>query len=82
MNVVYSSKNKIKQRIPEYMTSYNVTFNGATVKELTIAKERDYFAKVTDLYKKYWLIEADGSFVPKQITWSMDESGNLSAIIK
>ena len=45
-------------------------------------KERDYFAKVTDLYKKYGLTEADGSFVPKQITWSMDESGNLSATIK
>jgi len=64
------------------MTSYTVTFNRETVKELTIDKERDYFAKVTDLYKKYGLIETDGSFVPKQITWSMDESGNLSATIK
>ncbi|WP_298530273.1 DUF262 domain-containing HNH endonuclease family protein [uncultured Ruminococcus sp.] len=73
---------KIKERISESMTSYTVTFNGETVKELTIAKERDYFAKVTDLYKKYGLIEADGSFVPKEITWSMDESGNLSATIK
>lgn len=73
---------KIKERIPEVITSYTVTFNGETVKELTIAKERDYFAKVTDLYKKYGLINADGSFVPKQITWSMDESGTLSAIIK
>ena len=73
---------KIKERISESMTSYTVTFDGETVKELTIAKERDYFAKVTDLYQKYGLIEADGSFVPKQITWSMDESGNLSATIK
>ena len=73
---------KIKERISESMTSYTVTFDGETVKELTIAKERDYFAKVTDLYKKYGLIEVDGSFVPKQITWSMDESGNLSATIK
>ena len=55
---------KIKERISESMTSYTVTFDGETVKELTIAKERDYFAKVTDLYKKYGLIEADGSFVP------------------
>ena len=72
---------KIKDRIPESMTSYTVTFNGETVKELTIAKERDYFAKVTDLYKKYGLIDADGSFIPKQITWSMDEDGALSATI-
>lgn len=73
---------KIKERIPESMTSYTVTFNGATVKELTIAKERDYFAKVTELYKKYGLIDTDGSFVLKQITWSMDESGTLSATIE
>ncbi|MBR7071667.1 MAG: DUF262 domain-containing protein, partial [Clostridia bacterium] len=73
---------KIKERISESMTSYTVTFNGETVKELTIAKERDYFAKVTELYKKYGLIDADNSFVPKQITWSMDESDNLSATIK
>lgn len=73
---------KIKERIPESMTSYTVTFNRETVKELTIAKERDYFAKVTELYKKYGLIDADGSFISKQITWSMDESGNLSATIK
>lgn len=73
---------KIKERIPESMTSYTVTFNGETIKELTIAKERDYFAKVTDLYKKYGLIDADGSFIPKQITWSMDEDGALSAAIK
>ena len=59
-----------------------LNFNGETVKELTIAKERDYFAKVTDLYKKYGLIDADGSFIPKQITWSMDEDGALSATIK
>lgn len=61
---------KIKERIPESMTSYTVTFNGETVKELTIAKERDYFAKVTELYKKYGLIDADGSFISKQIIWS------------
>jgi uncharacterized protein with ParB-like and HNH nuclease domain len=73
---------KIKERIPESMTSYTVTFNGETVKELTIAKERDYFAKVTELYKKYRLIDADGSFISKQIIWSMDESGTLSATIE
>lgn len=73
---------KIKERIPESMTSYTVTFNGETIKELTIAKERDYFAKVTELYKKYGLIDADGSFISKQIIWSMDESSTLSATIE
>ena len=73
---------KIKERIPESMTSYTITFNEKTIKELTIAKERDYFAKVTDLYRKYGLIDSDGTFTPKQITWSMDENDILSATIE
>ncbi len=73
---------KIKERILESMTSYTVTFNGEVAKELTITKERDYFAKVTELYKKYGLIDADGTFTPKQITWSIEESGTLSATIE
>lgn len=73
---------KIKEKIPESMTSYTVVFNGDTSKDLTIAKEKDYFAKVTDIYKKYGLIDNDGNFISKQITWSMDENGTLSATIK
>lgn len=73
---------KIKDRIPESMTSYTVVFNGETAKDLTIAKGRDYFARVTDIYKKYGLIDDDGNFISRQITWSMDENGTLSATIK
>lgn len=73
---------KIKDRIPLSMTSYNVTFNGEISKELTIAKERDYFAKITDLYKKFGLIDSNDNFISKQITWKMDAEGNLSAQIE
>lgn len=73
---------KIKDRIPESMTSYTIVFNGETTKDLTIAKERDYFARVTDIYKKYGLIDDDDNFISKQITWRMDENSNLSATIK
>lgn len=73
---------KIKDRIPLSMTSYNVTFNGKISKELTIAKERDYFAKITDIYKKFGMIDDNNNFIPKQITWSMDADGNLLAQIE
>lgn len=73
---------KIKDRIPESMTSYTVVFNGETTKDLTIAIGRNYFAGVTDIYKKYELIDDNGNFISKQITWSMDENGTLSATIK
>ena len=73
---------KIKDRIPVSLTSYMVTFNGQLCKELTIAKERDYFARITDVYKKFGLIDENDNFVPKHITWIMDANGNLSATIK
>ena len=73
---------EIKDRIPSSMTTYNVTFNGKVCKELTIAKERDYFARITDVYKKFGLIDNNDNFIPKQITWSMDADGNLSAQIE
>lgn len=72
----------IMNRIPLSKTSYIVTFNGIFSTELTIAKERDYMAKVTDLYKRFGLIDRDNNFIPKQITWEMDSNGNLSATIE
>ena len=73
---------EIRDRIPLSMTTYNVTFNGEISKELTIAKERGYFAGITDVYKKFGLIDNNDNFIPKQITWSMDADGNLSAQIE
>lgn len=73
---------KIKDRIPLSTTSYTVTFNGEVSKELTIAKERDYFARITEIYKKFGLIDDNDNFSSKHITWRMDVEGNLSAYIK
>ena len=73
---------KIKERIPESSASYTVIFNGEFTQDLTIAKERDYFAKITAVYKKYGLLDENGNNIPKQITWSMDENGILSATIE
>ena len=73
---------KIKDRIPVSMTSYKVTFNNTLSKDLTVASERDYFAKITDVYKLFGLIDDNDTYKPKQITWVMDSQGNLSATIK
>lgn len=72
----------IKDRIPISSTSYNVTFNGQLSKELTISKERDYFAGITDIYKTFGLIDEDDQYIPKQITWHMDIQGNISVTIQ
>ncbi|MCR5636687.1 MAG: DUF262 domain-containing HNH endonuclease family protein [Clostridiales bacterium] len=72
----------IMNRISLSKTSYIVTFNGIFSTELTIAKERDYMARVTDLYKRFGLIDKDNNYIPKQITWEMDTNGNLSATIE
>lgn len=72
----------IKDRIPISSTSYNVMFNGQLSKELTIAKERDYFAGITEIYKTFGLIDEDDQYISKQITWHMDIQGNLSATIQ
>ncbi|MDE6725540.1 MAG: HNH endonuclease family protein, partial [Ruminiclostridium sp.] len=72
----------IRDRIPVSMSSYNVVFNGELYKELTLSKERDYFAKITTVYKKFGLIDGDDNFTSKQITWKMDVNGDLSAKIE
>lgn len=72
----------IKDRIPISSTSYNVMFNGQLSKELTIAKERDYFAGITEIYKTFGLIDEDDQYIPKQITWHMDIQGNISVTIQ
>ncbi|MDE6580310.1 MAG: DUF262 domain-containing HNH endonuclease family protein, partial [Ruminiclostridium sp.] len=72
----------IRDRIPVSMSSYNVVFNGELYKELTLSKERDYFAKITAVYKKFGLIDGDDNFTSKHITWKMDVNGDLSAKIE
>ena len=59
----------IIEKIPETEKSFSVTFNNEYTKVLTIDKNRLYFGGVTEVYKKYKLIDDDQTFVPKKAIW-------------
>ena len=75
--------NIIQKRIPDTVSSYMVLFNGNISQELTISKERNYFAKVTGLYKQLGMIDETNNtlFHSKQIHWKMEGDGTLYADI-
>lgn len=74
--------NTIQKRIPNTVSSYMVLFNGNFSEELTISKERNYFAKVTKLYKHFGMIDdTNDSFHSKQIHWKMEPDGTIFADI-
>lgn len=75
--------NIIQKRIPDTVSSYMVLFNGNISQELTISKERTYFAKVTGLYKQLGMIDDTDKtlFHSKQIHWKMEGEGTLYADI-
>lgn len=63
----------ILEKIPSEMTSYNVTINNEFTKELTINRGRNYFAGVTEIFKKYKLKDEDGTFNPTKTTWCWND---------
>lgn len=75
--------NTIQKRIPDTVSSYMVLFNGNISQELTISKERTYFAKVTGLYKQLGMIDDTDKtlFHSKQIHWKMETDDTLYADI-
>ena len=68
------------KKIPTNADKYSVTFNREFEKKLTINKRRDYFAGVTEIFKKYGMIDEDGVYNPKKSTWYWDK-GKLNIII-
>ena len=58
-----------------------VEFNGLPIKELTIAKNREYLAGVTELYKDSGLIAEDGSYNPCKVIWKYTEE-KIEIVIK
>lgn len=70
----------IMKKIPTNADKYSVTFNREFEKKLTINKRRDYFAGVTEIFKKYGMIDEDGVYNPKKSTWYWDK-GKLNIII-
>lgn len=60
----------IKSELTENKEKFLVVFNGIQ-KQLNIDKTRRYFGGVTDFYKKFGLLTADGVFVSKKAKWKI-----------
>ena len=67
-------------KIPTDESAYSITFNNEYVKKVSIDKTRTYFAGITDVYKKYGLIDGDGAFYSKNTTWYW-KNGKIDIII-
>lgn len=63
----------ILEKMPEDATKYPVKFNNEINKELSINRGRNYFAGVTEIYRKYGLLDDDGSFNSRKSTWYWNE---------
>lgn len=61
----------IKNELAENKDKFNVVFNGIE-KQLKIDKSRRYFGGVTDYYKQFGLLTADGAFISKKAKWKID----------
>lgn len=70
----------IIEKIPAIDSSYSVTFNNEYTKELSIDKTRTFFCRITDIFKKYKLIDEDGAFISKKSTWYWN-NGKIDIII-
>lgn len=70
----------ILEKIPSELTSYAVTINNEFSKNLTINRTRNYFAGVTEIFKKYKLKDEDGTFNPTKTTWCWN-NGKISIFI-
>lgn len=70
----------ILDKIPADAISYKVIVNNETEKELAINRIRKYFGGITEIYKKYGLIDEDGVFHPQKTVWYWND-GILKIII-
>ena len=59
----------IINQIPEDASEIKVVFNNSCEKTMPINRQRNYLARTTEIFKRFGLIETDGSFIPKKATW-------------
>lgn len=65
--------NTILGKIPEQARTYKVKFENENISELKIDQTRTYFAGVTSVYRKYGLLDKDGTKNSMDSFWSIDE---------
>ena len=70
----------ILELIPENITSYTVVFENENGINLKLDKTRTYFAGVTDSYRKFGLLDKDGTKNSKDAFWRFNNTNQVIEI--
>ena len=71
----------ILEFIPEDTSSFNVIFENDDEVNLTLDKTRTYFSRVTNLYRKYELLDDDGTKHSKDAFWRFNKNNQVIEIM-
>ena len=69
----------IIEKIPKEKNSYDVLFN-EDKKTLNIDKTRSFFSGITNLYRKYGLLDDHGNRISKEAFWYFDKNNKMIII--
>lgn len=71
----------IFDKIPNEINSFNVNFNNNDELKLKINRDRRYFGGITEIYRKYGLIDDDNNSISRQSYWSIDEKNKVISVV-
>jgi restriction system protein len=74
---ILSVPSSIMNKFDKSDTRMDVVINGNDKRDFSINKDRNYFAGVTEIFRKYGLLCEDGIITPKKSKWMYDEQKNL-----
>lgn len=74
---IISVPSSIMNKFDPSDTSMSVIINGNNKYGFSINKGRNYFAKVTEAFRKHGLLSEDGIIIPKRAKWLYDEKNNV-----
>ncbi|MGN9166202.1 restriction endonuclease [Tissierellaceae bacterium HCP3S3_D8] len=74
---IISVPSSIMSKFSKSDTRMDVIINGKDKCNFSINKGRNYFAGVTDIFRKYGLLSDDGIITSKKAKWRYDEQNNV-----
>lgn len=78
---IISVPKDIINKIPEKDDKVEIIINETDVEMVSVRRDRSYFAGVTSIFKKYGLIQEDGTYCPVKAKWVYSE-GKINIYIK
>ena len=78
---IISVPRDILKTIPENVDKIEVTINGTDIKTVSVRRDRSYLAGVTDIFKKYGLMQEDGTYCPMKAKWVYSD-GKINIYLK